>query len=125
MKTRVVSPKGKEVLFGDGLPTGLIGERINPFGKSGIKEALLVGDTGPAKRKAYGAGRGRSRHDPGQRGCFRHRRDGHAAETGSRLKEIIDVPFAIESRNAQALDAPPWGSVSGPRSSIQSPAKRT
>lgn len=47
MKTVVRSKKGKEVLIGDGLPTVIIGERIHPFGKSQVKEALEKGDVEP------------------------------------------------------------------------------
>jgi len=38
MKTRVVGPKGKELFIGDGLPTVLIGEKINPFGRAASRK---------------------------------------------------------------------------------------
>ncbi|MFH0786716.1 MAG: hypothetical protein V2B13_03770, partial [Pseudomonadota bacterium] len=44
MQTTVLSPKGKEVPIGDGRPTVLIGERINPFGKGPLKEAMKSGE---------------------------------------------------------------------------------
>lgn len=47
MKTIVRSPKVKEVVIGDNMPTALIGEKINPFGKGPIKKALLAGDVKP------------------------------------------------------------------------------
>ena len=47
MKTVLISRKGKEVAIGDGAPTVIIGERIHPFGKSGIKEALERKDIEP------------------------------------------------------------------------------
>ncbi len=52
METRVASPHGKEVVIGDGRPTVLIGERINPFGKGPLKEAMKTGDMGPIRREA-------------------------------------------------------------------------
>ena len=55
MKTRVVGPKGKEVFFGDGLPTVLIGERINPFGRAA------------SKRHSWPETRGRQRERPCRR----------------------------------------------------------
>jgi len=44
MKTIVVSPNRKEVVIGEDQPTVLIGERIHPFGKGPVKEALQSGD---------------------------------------------------------------------------------
>lgn len=44
MKTLVISPKRKEVVIGGDQPTVLIGERIHPFGKGPVKEALQSGD---------------------------------------------------------------------------------
>jgi len=43
METRV-SSSTKEVIIGDGHPTALIGERINPTGKKRMAEALKAGD---------------------------------------------------------------------------------
>ena len=52
METHVVSPQGKEVVIGDNLPTVLIGERINPFGKGPLKEAMISGDMEPIRQEA-------------------------------------------------------------------------
>lgn len=52
MKTKVFSPKGKEVVIGENLSTVLIGERINPFRKGPIKEALMSGDMNPICEEA-------------------------------------------------------------------------
>lgn len=52
MKTILRSPGGKEVPIGDNAPTVLIGERINPFGKGPIKEALLSGAMEPIREEA-------------------------------------------------------------------------
>ena len=43
METRV-SSLTKEVIIGDGRPTVLIGERINPAGKKKLAEALKMGN---------------------------------------------------------------------------------
>jgi len=43
MRTKLSSAT-KEVIIGDGLPTVLIGERINPTGKKEMAEALKAGD---------------------------------------------------------------------------------
>ena len=52
METHVVSPQGKEVVIGDNLPTVLVGERINPFGKGPLKEAMISGDMEPIRQEA-------------------------------------------------------------------------
>ncbi len=105
MKTRVVGPKGKEVFFGDGLPTVLIGERINPFGKSGIKEALLAGDTGPAKKEALSQVAAGADMILINVGAFGIDETVMLPKLVGELVEIVDVPLAIESRNPRALDA--------------------
>jgi len=43
METRITSA-GKEVIIGDGRPTVLIGERINPSGRKKLSEALKAGE---------------------------------------------------------------------------------
>ena len=52
METHVVSAHGKKVIIGDNHPTVLIGEKINPFGKGLIKDALIAGDMGPIREEA-------------------------------------------------------------------------
>jgi 5-methyltetrahydrofolate--homocysteine methyltransferase len=47
-----ISPQGKEVVIADNLPTVLIGERINPFGKGPLKEAVISGDMEPIRQEA-------------------------------------------------------------------------
>jgi 5-methyltetrahydrofolate--homocysteine methyltransferase len=44
LQTTVISSQGKEVRIGDGQPTILIGERINPFGKGPLKDAMKSGE---------------------------------------------------------------------------------
>jgi len=51
MITRVSSAT-KEVLIGDGQPTVLIGERINPTGKKEMSEALTVGNLDIIRKEA-------------------------------------------------------------------------
>lgn len=46
MKTVLASSSRKEVVIGNDLPTVLIGERIHPFGKGPLKEALEKGNFG-------------------------------------------------------------------------------
>jgi hypothetical protein len=51
METRVWSAT-KEVIIGGGLPTVLIGERINPTGKKRPAEALHAGDLSVVREEA-------------------------------------------------------------------------
>ena len=105
MKTKVVGPRGKEVFIGDGLPTVLIGERINPFGKSGIKEALMEGNTEPAKQEALSQVAAGADMILVNVGAFGIDEAVMLPKLVAELIEIVDVPFAIETRNPKALDA--------------------
>ena len=51
METKVSSPK-KEVIIGDGHPTVLIGERINPAGRQKLQDALKAGDLEVVRKEA-------------------------------------------------------------------------
>ena len=51
MKT-VLKGTGKEVVIGDGRPTVLLGERINPTGKKKLAAALAAGDLGVVHQEA-------------------------------------------------------------------------
>ena len=51
MKT-VLKGTGKEVVIGDGRPTVLLGERINPTGKKKLAAALAAGDLGVVYQEA-------------------------------------------------------------------------
>jgi 5-methyltetrahydrofolate--homocysteine methyltransferase len=103
MKTKLRSKKGKEVSIGDGSPTAIIGERINPFGRSGIKEALERGEIEPILRVAE-----------------EQISDGadvlnvNVASFGidevsvlpfvvGQIMERFDIPLCIETRNREAL----------------------
>jgi 5-methyltetrahydrofolate--homocysteine methyltransferase len=50
--TTVISSQGKEVRIGEGQPTVLIGERINPFGKGPLKDAMQSGEMEPIRLEA-------------------------------------------------------------------------
>ena len=103
METRLISPQGKEVIIGEGRPTFLIGERINPFGKGPIKEALLSGEMEPICREAeqqVAAGADILIVSTNAFGV-------HEPEVFPRviqeIRRIVDVPLCLESRNPLAL----------------------
>lgn len=104
MKTRVRSPQGKEVIIGDGLPTVLVGERINPFGKGPIKGALISGDMEPVRLEA------RKQVEAGADilnvsvNAFGVDEGAVFPRVVSEIIRTVDVPLCLESRNPVALD---------------------
>ena len=104
METRVTSPRGKEVVIGDGLPTVLIGERINPFGKGPIKEGMVSGDMEPIRQEALRqveAGADILIISVAAFGIDEETILPKATET---VMNAVDVPLCLESRNPRALE---------------------
>ncbi len=104
METRVVSPKGKEVVIGDKLPTILIGERINPFGKGPIKDGLVSGNMEPVRQEAIKqveAGADILIISVAAFGVDENVIFPKAVEA---VMNAVDVPLCLESRNPAALE---------------------
>jgi 5-methyltetrahydrofolate--homocysteine methyltransferase len=104
METRVLSPQGKEVIIGDGRPTVLIGERINPFGKGPLKEAMKAGDMEPIRRevlKQAEAGADILIVSVARFGIDEPTVFPRVVRT---VKETVDIPLCLESRNPEALE---------------------
>jgi 5-methyltetrahydrofolate--homocysteine methyltransferase len=102
-KTKLFSPGGKEVIIGDNSPTVLIGERINPFGKGPIKEALAKGFMEPIREEAL------KQVEAG--GCLEYQRNAFGLDESvilprvvSEIIKTVDVPLCLESRNPVALE---------------------
>ncbi len=105
MKTIVRGPRGKEVVIGDGLPTVLLGERINPFGKGPVKEAMTTGNMEPIRAEAarqVEAGADVLLVSVSAFGIDEVRVLPLVMEA---VMDVVDVPLCIESRNPEALDA--------------------
>ncbi|MCX7856610.1 MAG: dihydropteroate synthase [Deltaproteobacteria bacterium] len=103
METKVISPKGKEVKIGDSYPTVIIGERINPFGKSGIKEALERKDIEPILKIAeeqISEGADILNVNVAAFGVDEAELLPFVVEN---LAKRFDVPLCLESRNKEAL----------------------
>ena len=104
MKTHVLSPKGKELVIGDDLPTVLIGERINPFGKGPIKEGMMSGDMGPICREAL------KQVEEGADililsvAAFGIDETAVLPKVTEAVINTVDVPLCLESRNPAALE---------------------
>jgi 5-methyltetrahydrofolate--homocysteine methyltransferase len=103
METRIVSPRGNEVIIGDDRPTVLIGEKINPFGKGPIKEALLSGDMGPIRAEAA------KQVETGADiliisvAAFGIDETVILPKAARAIMDEVDVPLCLESRNPVAL----------------------
>ena len=104
MDTRVVSPQGKEVIIGDGRPTVLIGERINPFGKGPLKEAMKSGDMEPIRREALKQAKAGADILIISVATFGIDETLVLPQVAKTVQETVDIPLCLESRNPQALE---------------------
>ncbi len=104
MKTTVRSPGGKEVVIGDGLPTVLVGERINPFGKGPVKEGMVTGNMEPIRREAAGQVASGADILIVSVSAFGIDEVRVLPQVMQAVMEVVDVPLCIESRNPEALE---------------------
>lgn len=104
METKVISPGGKEVTIGDSLPTVLIGERINPFGKGPIKEGMLSGNMEPIVKMAL------QQVEDGADililsvAAFGIDEKTVLPKVTEAVMKAVDVPLCLESRDPVALE---------------------
>jgi len=104
MKTLVISPNRKEVVIGDGQPTVLIGERIHPFGKGPVKEALQSGNFKLVCEEAS------SQVEAGadvlivNANVFGMEESDLLPRVVRSIMDTTDVPLCLESRNPPALE---------------------
>jgi 5-methyltetrahydrofolate--homocysteine methyltransferase len=104
METRLRSPQGKEVIIGDNLPTVLIGERINPFGKGPIKEAMLSGNMEPIRQEAVRQVEAGADILIVSVNAFGIDESIVLPLVAQEVIKSVDVPLCLESRNPLALD---------------------
>jgi len=104
MITKLVSPQGKEVLVGDTGPTVLIGEKINPFGKGPIKDALISGDMGPVREEAIKQVEAGADVLIISVAAFGIDEVVTLPKATQAVMEAVDVPICLESRNPVALE---------------------
>jgi 5-methyltetrahydrofolate--homocysteine methyltransferase len=105
METRVISPKGKEVIIGDNLPAVLIGERINPFGKGPIKEGMVTGNMEPIAKMAIQQVQDGADILIISVAAFGVDENVILPKAAAAVMEAVDVPICLESRNPVALEA--------------------
>ncbi len=104
MKTRVSSPQGKEVVIGDNLPTVLIGERINPFGKGPLKEAMKSGKMELIGLEALRQVEAGADILMISVAAFGLNEEAVLPQVTEAVIKTVDVPLCIESRNPAALE---------------------
>ncbi len=104
MKTILRSPGGKEVSIGDNAPTVLIGERINPFGKGSIKDALLSGAMGPICEEALKQVEAGADILNVSVNAFGIDEGVVLPRVVGEIMRAVDVPLCLESRNPVALE---------------------
>ncbi len=105
METRVVSPRGKEVIIGDNLPTVLIGERINPFGKGPIKQGMISGDMEPIRLEAIKQVEAGADILIISVAAFGVDENVILPKATEAVLAAVDAPICLESRNPVALEA--------------------
>ncbi|MDY7040292.1 MAG: dihydropteroate synthase [Chloroflexota bacterium] len=96
---------GKKVIIGDGQPTVIIGERINPTGKKKLAAALLAGDLEVVRQEALAqvkAGADVLDVNVGAAGVDEVALLPQAIKL---VMETVDVPICIDTPNAKALAA--------------------
>ncbi|MDA8211051.1 MAG: dihydropteroate synthase [Clostridia bacterium] len=104
--TRTVLRRGScEVIMGPGMPTVIIGEKINPTGRKKFAQALLNGDLSLVREDALaqvGAGADMLDVNVGAAGVNEVELLPKAVKL---VSEVVDVPLCIDSSNPDALAA--------------------
>ncbi|OPY66633.1 MAG: 5-methyltetrahydrofolate:corrinoid/iron-sulfur protein co-methyltransferase [Syntrophorhabdaceae bacterium PtaU1.Bin034] len=104
METKVISPHGKEVVIGENLPTVVIGERINPFGKGPIKEGMISGNMDPIREEAVRQVEAGADILVISVGAFGIDETDVLPRATEAVMGAVDAPLCLESRNPVALD---------------------
>lgn len=104
METHLFSPKGNEVVIGDKRPTVLIGERINPFGKGILKEAMKAGDMEPIRQEALRQAEAGADILMISVAAFGLDEETVLPRVTETVIKTVDLPLCLESRNPSALE---------------------
>lgn len=102
MDTKITSEK-KEVIIGDGRPTVLIGEKINPSGKKKLSEALATGDMEIVKRDALAQVEAGADIIDVNVGAFGVNEADLLPRAVQLVMDTVDVPLCIDSAHPEAL----------------------
>jgi len=104
METRVSSPT-KEVIIGDAQSTVLIGERINPAGKTKLQEALKAGNLDIVRREALAQAQAGADILDVNVGTFGVDEVALLPQAVQAVMDTVDIPLCIDSNNPAALEA--------------------
>ena len=104
METRVSSPT-KEVIIGDAQPTVLIGERINPAGKTKLQEALKAGNLDIVRSEALAQAQAGADILDVNVGTFGVDEVALLPQAVQAVMDTVDIPLCIDSNNPAALEA--------------------
>ncbi len=104
METRVSSPT-KEVIIGDGQPTVLIGERINPAGKKKLAEALKAGNLEIVCKEALAQAQAGADILDVSVGTFGVDEVTLLPQVVQAVIDTVDIPLCLDSANPEALEA--------------------
>jgi 5-methyltetrahydrofolate--homocysteine methyltransferase len=104
MKT-VLKGTGKGLVIGDGLPTAMLGERINPTGKKKLAAALLAGDLEIVREQALAQVEAGAHLLDVNVGAASVDEVDLLPKAVKLVLETVDVPLAIDTPNGEALAA--------------------
>jgi 5-methyltetrahydrofolate--homocysteine methyltransferase len=104
METRVSSPT-KEIIIGDGQPTVLIGERINPAGKKKLTEALKAGNLEIVRREALAQAQAGADILDVSVGTFGVDEVTLLPRAVQTVIDTVDIPLCLDSAVPEALEA--------------------
>lgn len=104
MKTFLISPNHREVIIGNDQPTVLIGERIHPFGKGPVKEALQRGNFKLICDEASSQAQAGADALIVNANVFGMDESDLLPRVVRSIMQTSDIPFCLESRNPLALE---------------------
>jgi 5-methyltetrahydrofolate--homocysteine methyltransferase len=104
METKVSSPT-KEVIIGDAQPTVIIGERINPAGKTKLQEALKAGNLDIVRSEALAQAQAGADILDVNVGTFGVDEVTLLPQAVQAVMDTVDIPLCIDSNNPAALAA--------------------
>ena len=100
----VLSSATKEVIIGDGLPTVLIGERINPTGKKKMAEALRAGDLEVIRNEALAQVKAGADILDVNVNTFGVDEVAMLPQVVQAVMDTVDVPLCLDCTNPKALE---------------------
>lgn len=105
LKTVISSPSGKEVIIGHGLPTVIIGERINPTGRKAFAEKIIKGELSLVQEEALKQVRAGADVLDVNMGAAQVDEIKMLAAAVDLVSRTVDVPLCIDSSKPEALEA--------------------